>query len=181
METTPNVPKTLCENGKAINRPLCFQGVSSASNIHCSNECILNNLEQGVLLLIPSFLPNNIGSELDKKGQDRKTNFNNTILADTVVLPPNIGHVDKETSNPSIIRKTNNQFFRTHSLCNKLNPYIRGMDGFRGHLFEKAVFVKEAIMSSSRRQSSLSGYESSWKKWSGMVLIEGWLIQFDIL
>ena len=37
-----------------------------------SNECILNNLEQGVLLCIPSFLPNNTGSEQDKKGQAKK-------------------------------------------------------------------------------------------------------------
>ena len=65
----PSVFQRLCENGKAINRPLCFQGVSSASNIcsleersmKCSNKCILNNLEQGVLLCIPSFLPNNTG------------------------------------------------------------------------------------------------------------------------
>ena len=31
------------------------------------------------------------------------------MLADTVVVPPNIEHVDKETSNPSIITKTTNQ------------------------------------------------------------------------
>ena len=38
MKASPlSVPKTLCENGKAINRPLCFQGVSPASNI-CSLE-----------------------------------------------------------------------------------------------------------------------------------------------
>ena len=84
------------------------------------------------------------------------------MLADTVE------HVDKETSNPSIIRKTSIQSFKTNPpSCNKSNPYIRGMDGFREYLFEKGVSVKAAIISNSRRQSSLSGYESSWKKWSG--------------
>ena len=90
------------------------------------------------------------------------------MLADTVVVPPNIEHVDKEISDPSIIRKTTIQSFRTNPpSCNKSNPYISGMDGFRGYLFEKGVSVKAAnLISNSRRQSSLSGYESSWKKWS---------------
>ena len=81
---------------------------------------------------------------------------------------PNIEHVDKETSNPSIIRKTTIQFFRRNpSSRNKWNPYISGMDGFRGYLFEKGVSVIAAnLISNSRRQSPLSGCESSWKKWS---------------
>ena len=42
------------------------------------------------------------------------------------------------------------------------------MVGFRRNLFEKAVSIKVAnLISNSRKQSSLSGYESSWKKWSG--------------
>ena len=91
------------------------------------------------------------------------------MLTDTAVVPPDIEHVDKETSNPSIIRKTTNQSFRTDSLsCDKSNHYISGMDGFRGYFFEKGVSVKAAnLISNSRRQSSLSGYESSWQKWSG--------------
>ena len=176
-EASPlSVPKTLCENGKAINRTFCFQGVSQSFNIcsleersiQCSKKCIFNNLEQGVLLYIPSFLPNNTGFEQDREGQDKKINFNNAILADTVVVPPNIEHVDKETRDPSTIRKTTIQSFRTNPLsCNKSNPYISGMDGFRGYLFEKGVSVKAAnFIYNSRRQSSLSGYESSWKKWS---------------
>ena len=110
-----------------------------------------------------------MGSEQDREGQDKEINFDNTMLADTVVVPPNIEHVDKKTSNPSIIRKTNNQSFRTNPpSCNKSNIYISGMDGFRGYLFEKEISVKAAnLISNSRRQSSLSGYESSWKKWSG--------------
>ena len=119
---------------------------------------------------MPSFLPNNnTGFEQDREGQDKKNNFNNTMLADKVVVPPNIEHVDKETSNPSIIRKTTNQSFRTNPpSCNKSNPYISGMDGFRRYLFEKGVSVKGAnLIFNSRTQSSLSGCESSWKKWSG--------------
>ena len=111
---------------------------------------------------------NNTGSEQDREGQDKKINFDNTMLADTVVVPPNLEHVDKETSNPSIIRNTTNQsFMRDSPSCKKSNPYINSIDGFRGYLFEKEVSVKAAIISNSRRQSSLSGYESSWKKWSG--------------
>ena len=85
------------------------------------------------------------------------------MLTDTVVVRPNIEHVDKETSNPSITRKTTNQSFRTDSpSCNKSNPYINGMDGFRVYLFEKGISVKAAnLISSSSRQSSSSGYESS--------------------
>ena len=49
------------------------------------------------------------------------------MLADTVVVPPNIGHVDKETSNP-IIRKSTIQSFTTDSRsCNNTNLYISGM------------------------------------------------------
>ena len=64
MEASPlSVPKTLCENEKAIHRSLCFQGVSSASDIcsleersiQCSNKCVLNNLEQGVYYAFPPF------------------------------------------------------------------------------------------------------------------------------
>ena len=117
MAASPlSVSKTLCENGKAINRPLCFQGVSSASNIcsleersiQCGNQCILNNLEQRVLRCIPSFLPKSISSEQDREEQNKKINFDNTMLADIVLVPPNIEHVNKETSNPSIIRKATN-------------------------------------------------------------------------
>ena len=115
----------------------------------------------------PPFLPNNTGSKQDKKGKDKKINFDNTMLVDRAVVPPNTEHVDKETSNPSIIRKTTNhwnQSFRADlRSCNKSNPYISGMDGFRGHLLEKVA----NLISNSRRQSSLSGYESSWKNWSG--------------
>ena len=90
------------------------------------------------------------------------------MLVDTVVVPSNIEHVDKETSNPSIIRKTSIRSFRTNPpSCNESNPYIRGMVSFRGYLFEKGVSVKAAIISNSRRQNSLSGYDSSWEKWSG--------------
>ena len=91
------------------------------------------------------------------------------MLADSVVVLPSIEFVDKETSKSSIIRKTTNQSFWTiPPSCNKSNPYISGIDGFREYLFEKGVFVKAAnLMSNSRRQSYLSGYESSWKKWSG--------------
>ena len=51
-----SVPKTLYNIGKAINRLLSFQGVSSASNkcspevrsAQCCNQCILNDLKEGV-------------------------------------------------------------------------------------------------------------------------------------
>ena len=69
------------------------------------------------------------------------------MLADTVVVPSNIEHVGKETSNPSIMRKTTNQFFSTNpSSCNKSNPYIIGMDSFSGYLFEKGLSVKAASL-----------------------------------
>ena len=72
------------------------------------------------------------------------------MLPDTVVVPPNIEHVDKKTSNPSIIRKTTNQSFKTNPpSCNKSNPYISGMDGFRRYLFEKEVSVKAASLISN--------------------------------
>ena len=177
-EASPlSVPKTLCENGKAINRPLCFQGVLSASKIcsleessmQCSNICIINNLEQGVLLCIPTFLSNSTGSEQYKKRQDKKFKFDNTMLADRVVVPPNTELIDKETSNPFIIRKITHQSFKTDSLsCNKSNPYISDINGFREHLFEKGVSVKATnLIYNPRRQSSLPGYKLSWKRcWS---------------
>ena len=40
-------------------------------SIKCGSECILNNLKQGVLLSVPSFLPNNIDSEQDREGSDK--------------------------------------------------------------------------------------------------------------
>ena len=68
-------------------------------------ECILNNAEQGVLLCTPFFLPINTGSEEDREGQDKKIILI-TPSWQTVVVPPNIEDVNKETSNPSIIRKS---------------------------------------------------------------------------
>ena len=38
-----------------------------------------------------------------KKDKTKKNNSDNIMLADSIVVPPNIEHVDKETSNPSII------------------------------------------------------------------------------
>ena len=124
-------------------------------------------------------MPNNTSSEQDRKGQDKKSNFDNTMLTDTVVVPPNIEHADKEISNPSIIRKTINQFFRTDSpSCNKPNLYISGLGGFRRNLYEKGVSVKASILiSNSMRQSYLSGLGKS----GPAVTIEGRLIHFDVL
>ena len=106
-----------------------------------------------------------ITQALNKIEKDKKNNFDDTMLADTVVLPPNIEHVDKETITISIISKTTNQSFRTDSSsCNKTNPCISGMADFRRHLPEKGVSVKAAnLVSNSRRKISLSGYKSSWK------------------
>ena len=90
------------------------------------------------------------------------------MLADTVVVPPNIDHVDKETNNPSIIRKLlTNPLGQTHSLVTNQTLTLVAWMVSGGYLFEKGVSVKAAnLISNSRRQSSLSGYESSWKKWS---------------
>ena len=95
MKASLSVLKTLREKEIAINRPLCFQSVSPASNmcsleersIHCSNICILHNLEQGVLSCIPSFLTNNAASEQDREGQDKLFFFDNTMLAGSYGTP----------------------------------------------------------------------------------------------
>ena len=58
---------------------------------------MLNTLQQGVLLCIPSFLRNNTDFELDREGQDKKINSDNTMLAGTIVVPLKFEHVDKET------------------------------------------------------------------------------------
>ena len=72
-----------------MGKPLKGLFVSRVSNIcnlkersiQCSNRCILNNLEQGISLCLPSFLPNKTGTEQDTEGQDKKKdNFNNTML-----------------------------------------------------------------------------------------------------
>ena len=173
MEASPLiVTNTLCDNGKTI---LFFQGVSSASNIwsleeesiQCSNECSLNNLEQK-LLCIPSCLPKNGGSEKDRKTRQKKL-VCITPCRQIVVAPSNIEHVDKETSNLSIVRKTTNQSFRTDSHdCNKSNPCISSVIGLWGNLFQRGHFVKAAnLISNSRGKSSVSGCKLSRKKWSG--------------
>ena len=70
------------------------------------------------------------------------------MLADTVVVPPNTEHVDKEISNPSIIKKTTSKSFRTDSPpCNKSNPYISGMDGFKGHFLRKEFPSRQPFLS----------------------------------
>ena len=173
-----NVPKTLCENWKAINRPLCFQGVSSASNT-CSMEerslqCSKNAFS---ITWTRSFIMHsnlsvfNTGSEQNKKGQDKTNSFDNTMMVNIAVIPPNTEMlIRKSVILPlSIIRKTTNQSPKTDWLsCNKSNPYISGMNGFRGYLFKKVVSVKAAnIISNSIRQSSLLSYESFWNKWFG--------------
>ena len=91
------------------------------------------------------------------------------MLANTVAVPLNIECVNKKTCNPSNVRKTSGHSFKIVSIsCNKSNPYISGMDGFRGYLFEKGASVKAAnLISNSWRKSSLSGYELPWKKWPG--------------
>ena len=91
------------------------------------------------------------------------------MLADTVVVPPNIDHVDKETSNPSIIRKLlTNPLGQTHSLVTNQTLTLVAWMVSGEYLFEKGVSVKAAnLISNSRKLSSLSGYDSSWKKWSG--------------
>ena len=174
MKASLSVLKTLREKEIAINRPLCFQSVSPASNmcsleersIHCSKYAFFITWNKEFYHAFPPFWP--ITQLLNRIERD-KTNcfFLITPCWQAVMVPPNIEHVDKETSNPSI-QKTTKQSFRTNSpSCNKSNPYISGMHGFRGYLFEKGVSVKVANrISNSRRQSSLPGYESPWKKWS---------------
>ena len=102
-----------------------------------------------------------------EKGKTKKTGLYETMSA--VVAPSNIEHVDKETSNLSIVRKTTNQSFRTDShYCNKSNPCISSIIGLWGNLFQRGPSVKAAnLISNSRGKSSVSGCKLSRKKWSG--------------
>ena len=140
-------------------------------DLHCvATHAFSISWNKGFLLCISSFLPNNTGSEQEREGQDKKIKFDSTMLADTVVVPPNIENVDKETSDPSITRITTNESFTNSLSCNKPNSYISSMYGFRGYLCEKYTNMCEKRVSvkavnlifNSKRQSSLSGYESSW-------------------
>ena len=111
----------------------------------------------------------NTGSKQNKKGQDKTNSFDDTMMVNIAVIPPNTEMlIRKSVILPlSIIRKTTNQSPKTDWLsCNKSNPYISGMNGFRGYLFKKVVSVKAAnLFSNPRRQSSLLGYEPFWNKW----------------
>ena len=144
-------------------------------SIQCSNKCILNNLEQRVLLCISSFLANNTDFKQDR-GQDKKNNFNNIMLAE-LWYPILSMFIRKPVILPLSEKLLTNPSGQTHPLvtnqtltkiCFVTKQNISDTDGFKGYLFEKGVSVKAAnLTSNSRRHSSLSGYESSWKKWSG--------------
>ena len=139
----------LCENGKAINRPLYFQRVSSTYNI-CSLEersysvATMHSQEPGtrIFLCIPSFVPNSTDSEQDGEGQDKK--INNTMLVDTVVVRSNNDHVEPLIINQSLTLVTwMASGYICLSFCQGSQSYLQFKET---ELFDRSRVVLEEVV-----------------------------------
>ena len=186
LEASPlGVPKTFCD----LFRPLCCQGVSPASNI-CSleertmqygNKCILNNLEEGVLLCISSFLSNNTGSEQDKEGKDKKlilitpcwqkqlwySQVLSMLIRKPVILPLS----EKLLSNPS---------GQTHPLVTNQTPTLVAWIVSGDSCFRKDFLLRQSILSPIQGDRVL--YQVTIRPGSDLAgMIKGQSIHFDVL
>ena len=178
LETLSNSLSTnLPEVGETRHRSVCLQIESPSSEV-CSMEtrplqledrCYATELGSSVSICIPTLFSHKQGLKQNTRGQSTFNVTNNTNMAHTSVVPRASSNVSGETFIAATNEKTFNKSPRRRaSIDKKPNLAISGVEGFRKGLAKKGLSdTASKLISNSRRDGSISNYDSSWRKWAG--------------
>ena len=136
--------------------------------IKSGNGCNAVNLVQSVPLCFPTFFNDKQCLKKDSSGPSEKNVDYSSHMAVSSMVPNPSENVNRETTSfatppTSSIKPTG----LDTSINNKQNIKISGLDGFRQRLLAARISERASkLISSTRRQGSLSNYNSSWSKWA---------------
>ena len=158
-----------------INRSICLQGFEPTSKVHVleagpfqsGNGCFSNRLGKSRSLCVSTVLPH---FQSSKKSTKREGNIdiNNPGMANSALVSQGPRNVYKKSDfnskNKEITFKSKQ---RSSSTSTKPQSTTDGLDSLRERLTAEGISEKTAsLITDSRRGSSLSHYESAWRKWS---------------
>ena len=180
QERLETFPRSICKNLSEIRysqyRPFCILNVSSTPNLHglearsgkSGNQCHVSTMGKNVPICPSPIQPNTPGIIKGKERRDHNDiGGTNMAIASMVfsssehVYPQSIFITTSERPTSGPIRKNS-------SFSSKPNSKTGGLVGFRKSLASKDISDKAAkLISDSRRESSISSYESAWRQWAG--------------
>ena len=180
QERLETLPRSVCKNLSEIRysqyRPFCIPDVSSTSSLHgqearsgkSGNQCHVSTMDKNVLICISPIQPNTLGIIKGKERSDHN-DIGDTNMAIASMIFSSSEHVYPQSVfvNTSE-RPTSGPIRKTSSFSSKPNSKTGGLVDFRKSLASKGISDKAAkLISDSRRGSSISSYESTWRQWAG--------------
>ena len=137
-------------------------------SIQSGNGCNTASLLESVPLCFPTFFNDKQGLKKDSPGPSEKNVDCSSHMAVSSMVPNPSENVNRETT--SFAAPSTSSSKRPGSdtfINNKQNIKINGLDGFRQRLLATGISERASkLISSTRRQGSLSNYNSSWSKWT---------------
>ena len=171
-----SISDNLSDQRKTRDGSFCFSTVSTASMVHdmekrsiqSGNGCNGANLVQSVPLCFPTFFNDIQGLKKDNPGpNENNVDCSSHMAVSSMVANPS-ENVNRETTSfatlsTSSIKRSGSDT----SVNNKQNFKISSLDGFRQRLLATGISERASkLISSTRRQGSLSNYNLSWSKWT---------------
>ena len=169
-----NISKNSFNVRLARDRPICITSVTSTPNLHLletgpsqsKSGCLSEQMDLSTKLCISSILPNREGLRKSSEGAKLFDLNNSRVASPTLVskIITNECGVSDLTSN--ISKSLDKPFRKSTSLDREQNIKVSGLASFRKGLEAKGISERaSSLISSSRRRSTTSHYESSWRKW----------------
>ena len=170
---TSDISESMSSSGYSRYRSVCLPHITSSSRLygmetrfgeHC-NRRFITKLVQSLPLCIPTIL-SNWESPCKAKERESKAIVGNSNMANTNM----VFYVDRNVSSQS--HPVTTKFaFRPKAKCpstgRKQNITISGLGGFRDRLATEGISDRASkLITNSRREGSISSYESAWRKWS---------------
>ena len=178
METPSiNILPSKQEKVNPENRSVCVKIIPSSARIcgletrprECRDRRITDELVNSTSsVCISPILPHKQGSEQSAQRTGASTYVSDTNLAITSVVSKASSNVhSKTTSLAQTFKTASKPTGRSSSPSEKQNPQSSALDDFRSKLQNKGISGTAAnLITSCRRQSTLSNYNSSWNQWA---------------
>lgn len=164
------------EVGSAGYGPVCIKALPSTTNLHVmetrpaehSNRCSATEVVQSLPICIPTILPHR-SSFSQSEGRKSDDDTGNPKLANTVMVQPNTGFVCRKSSiatpgTRSLDKPSGEESFSSF----KQHSKVSGMENLRQNMANEGVSERASkLIIAAKRSSSISNYESAWRKWVG--------------
>ena len=177
--THHNLPKSISaslpEERNAQNRFVYIKAVSPTTPELCletrpfqsGDRCPTADLGQSIPLCISPILPYSTSPEESELRPNRKTVACHTNLAVPNLVPPSTRNVYSSSTATSKEHKLNKPTRGSSPSNCKQDIMTSGVDHIRERLLKKGVSETAAqLITSTRRKSSQSNYNSSWRMWA---------------